>query len=151
MLRKIIVLVVLILASKSFAKDILKDKFGNPVKLPENKLIVLNFMAYSCGHCMAEIPTIKKVLREPEFKNNFVVIAFAIDGKQNDFKDPEFPIYANHPENQVRFPILGTPTTYIITPNGRKLITIYGALTEENFRKYLKEALKKVQGAPGRI
>ena len=133
MIRKIIVLVVLILASKSFAKDMLKDKFGNPVKLPENKLIVLNFMAYSCGHCMAEIPIIKKVSREPEFKNNFVVIAFAIDGKQNDFKDPEFPIYANHPENQVRFPILGTPTTYIITPNGKKLITIYGALTEEKF------------------
>jgi thiol-disulfide isomerase/thioredoxin len=151
MIRKIIVLVMLILAFKSFAQDILKDKFGNPVKLPENKLIVLNFVAYSCGYCMAEIPTIKKVLREPEFKNNFVVIAFAMDGKQNNFKDPEFPIYANHPENQVRFPILGTPTTYIITPNGKKLITIYGALTEENFRKYLKEALKKVQSAPGRI
>ena len=151
MTRKIVILIMLILASKSFAKDILKDKFGSPVKLPEDKLIVVNFMAYSCGHCMAEIPTIKKVLKDPEFKDKFIVIAFAIDGKQNDFKDNNYPIYANHPENQVRFPILGTPTTYIITPTGKKLITIYGALTEENFRKYLIEALKKNKSAPGRI
>lgn len=142
---------VLMLFSLSFSKEktLLLDKFSNPVPLPSDKLIILNFMAYSCGHCMAEIPTIKKVLKEKEFEGKFIVIAFALDGKDNNFKDKDFPIYANNPKNQVLFPIFGTPTTYIINPSGKKLAVVYGALTEENLRKYLREALSK--SASGRI
>ncbi|WP_084609399.1 TlpA family protein disulfide reductase [Sulfurihydrogenibium subterraneum] len=149
-MRKVIFLVlILFLTASGKEKTLLLDKFSNPVPLPSDKLIILNFMAYSCGHCMAEIPTIKKVLKEKEFEGRFVVIAFALDGKENNFKDRDFPIYANNPKNQVIFPIFGTPTTYIITPSGKKLAVIYGALTEENIRKYLREALSK--SASGRI
>lgn len=148
-MRKVLFILFLI-ANLSQAKEILKDKFGNPINLPKDKIILINFIAYSCGHCMAEIPIIKKILKEDEFKNKVIVIAFAIDGKENNFKDKEYPIYANHPENQVRFPIFGTPTSYIITAEGKKLAVIYGSLTEKNLREYLREALKKVGNAPGR-
>lgn len=151
-MKKLTLYLILILFTFSFGqqkKPILLDKSGNPVFLPENKIILLNFIAYSCGHCMAEIPTIKKVLKDPEFKDKVVVIAFAIDGKENNLKDKDFSIYANNPKNQVIFPIMGTPTTYIISPNGKKLAVIYGALTEENLRRYLREAISK--SASGRI
>ncbi len=150
-MRKIILLVFLIFTF-SFGvekKVVILDKFGNPISLPENKIILLNFMAYSCGHCMAEIPTIKKVLKEKEFKDRVVVIAFAVDGKENNLKDKDFPIYANNPKNQVVFPIMGTPTTYIVNSSGKKLALIYGSLTEENLRKYLQDAISK--SASGRI
>ncbi len=126
---------------------ILVDKNGNPIPLPKDKLIVVNFMAYSCSSCMKEIPVLKKVLKEPEFKNKFVLIALAIDADKNDLSDPDFPIYANNNVNQVRFPVPGTPTTYIITPEGKKLVYILGAVTEENLRNFLREALKKYKGA----
>ncbi|WP_297888598.1 TlpA disulfide reductase family protein [Sulfurihydrogenibium sp.] len=150
-MRKIVffVLMIVYLSFAESKKVILLDKSGNPVYLPENKIVLVNFMAYRCGHCMAEIPVIKKVLKETDFKDKVVVIAFAIDGKENNFKDKDFPIYANNPKNQVIFPIMGTPTTYILSPSGKKLAVIYGAFTEENLRKYLKEAISK--SASGRI
>ncbi|WP_457641604.1 TlpA family protein disulfide reductase [Persephonella sp.] len=130
---------------KDFHKYLLIDKNGNPVPLPEDKIIVLNFMAYSCNSCMKEIPVMKKIIQEPEFKNKFQIIAMVIDSERGDLSDPIFPIYPNHKQNFVRFPVPGTPTTYIITPKGKKLVTIYGAVTEENFRKFLREALKKAE------
>lgn len=140
------ILLVILIIGLSFGSSNVKlyDKFGKEIPLPQDKIIILNFMAYSCGHCMAEIPIFKKVLKEPEFKDKFVIYGFAIDGKENNFQDKDFPIYANNPKNNVLFPTMGTPTTYIISPSGRKLQIIYGAVTEENLRKFLRESIKKV-------
>ncbi len=127
--------------SKSIA--ILKDKNGNPIPLPEDKLIIVNFFAYSCSSCMKEMPILKKVLKEPEFKGKFQIIGMVLDSDKPDLSDPNFPIYPNNNENFVRFRVPGTPTTYIITPKGKKLVIIFGAVTEESFRKFLREALEK--------
>ncbi len=129
--------------SKKTHRYILIDINTNPVPLPEDKLIVLNFMAYSCSACIEEIPVMKKVIQEEEFRDKFQIIGMVIDSKTGDLSDPLFPIYPNHRQNFVRFPVPGTPTTYIITPRGKKLIIIYGAVTEEKFRKFLREALRK--------
>ncbi|WP_457623857.1 TlpA family protein disulfide reductase [Persephonella sp.] len=128
---------------EKIGNHILIDGKGNPIQLPEDKLIVLNFMAYSCSACIEEIPIMKKVIQEEPYKNNFQIIAVVIDSDKEDLSDPLFPIYTNHKQNFVRFPVPGTPTTYIITPQGKKLVTIYGAVTEENFKKFLNEALEK--------
>ncbi len=122
---------------------ILIDAKGNPVPLPKDKLILVNFMAYSCSACMEEIPTIKKILSLPNYKDKFKVIAFAIDSTENNLKDKEFPIYGNNKLNQVRFPVPGTPTTYIITPQGKKLVIIVGAVREDRLKNFLNEALEK--------
>ncbi len=124
---------------------LLTDKNGNPVPLPKDKLIVLNFMAYSCSACMKEIPVMKKVIKEKPFKDKFQIIGMVIDSDEGDLSDPLFPIYPSSSQNFVRFPVPGTPTTYIITPEGKKLVIIYGAVTEENFRKFLFQALKKAK------
>jgi len=126
---------------------VIVDINGNSIPLPEDKLIVLNFMAYGCSSCMKEIPVLKKVLKEPEFKDKFVLIGMVIDSTKNDFSDPEFPKYANNKVNFVRFPVPGTPTTYIITPKGKKLIYILGAITEESLKNYLRKALERYKGA----
>ena len=118
---------------------------GDVIPLPEDKIIILNFMAYSCSSCMEELPILKKVLKEEKYKDKFYLVGIAIDSKKNDFSDKEFPIYSNNRLNQVRFPVPGTPTTYIITPKGKKLVIIYGAVTEENLRKFLNEALEKYE------
>ncbi len=124
---------------------ILRDKFGNPIPLPKDKLIILNFMAYSCSACMEELPVLKKVLREKEFKDKFKLIFIVIDADRNDLSDKEFPVYTSSNENYVRFPVPGTPTTYIITPDGKKLVYIVGAVTEKNLKMFLKQALKKYE------
>jgi thiol-disulfide isomerase/thioredoxin len=126
------------------------DYEGKEIPLPKDKLIILNFLAYSCSSCMEEIPILKKVLKEDKYKDRFYLVGLVIDSKENDLSDKQFPIYANNKINQVKFPVPGTPTTYIISPEGKKLVIIYGAITEENLRKFLDEALikyKKIQGA----
>ena len=132
-------------ADRDIHRYILVDKNGNPIPLPENKLIVVNFLAYSCSSCMREIPVLKKVIQEPRFKDKFHLIGIVIDSDKGDFSDPVFPVYPAHKQDFVRFPVPGTPTTYIITTEGKKLVVIYGAVTEQNFRKFLKQALKKAE------
>ncbi len=128
-----------------YAKYLLVDKSGKEIPIPEDKLIFLNFMAYSCTSCMKELPIIKKVLKEKPYKDRFVFIGCVIDTNKNDLSDPEFPMYACSRANFVRFPVPGTPTTYIITPKGKKLVVIFGAVTEENLRKFLNQAIKKYE------
>jgi len=124
---------------------ILIDKEGKEIPLDEDKIIIVNFLAFSCVSCMKELPVFKKVLNEPKYKGKFQFIGIAIDSSEGDFSDKNFPIYPNHNANFVRFRVNGTPTTYIILPNGRKLVVIYGAVTEESLRKFLDEALEKAE------
>ncbi len=128
---------------KSEINAILTDKTGNPVPLPKDKLIIINFFAYSCSACMKEMPILKKTLQEPEFKGKFQIIGMVLDSDKPDLSDPNFPIYPNNNKNFVRFKVLGTPTTYIITPEGKKLVIIFGAVTEKSFKNFLREALEK--------
>ncbi len=124
---------------------ILVDKNGNEIPIPKNKLVFVNFLAYSCGSCMKELPIIKKVLSEKKYREKIAFIGCVIDANQNDLKDKNFPFYACNKANYVRFPVPGTPTSYIITPDGKKLLKIFGAVTEKNLRAFLDEALKKYE------
>ncbi len=129
--------------TENLSKYILVDKNGNPIPLPKDKLIVVNFLAYSCISCMKEMPIMKKVISSPEYRDKFQIIGIVIDSPKGDLSDPTFPIYPNNDVNFVRFPVKGTPTTYIITPEGKKLVIIFGAITEESFKKFLNQALEK--------
>ena len=125
------------------SKHILIDVNGNPIPLPKDKLIVINFLAYTCSSCMKEIPEMKKVMTQSPYKDRFVIIGMVIDSEKGDKRDPLFPIYPNNRANFVRFPVSGTPTTYIITPKGKKLVIIFGAVNEKRFKKFLDEAWSK--------
>ncbi len=129
---------------KETAKAILLTKDDKPLQLPKDKLIVVNFFAYSCTTCMKEMPILKKVItQDPEFKDKFIIIGMALDGDKDDLSDPTFPKYVNNRKNFVRFPVPGTPTTYIIDYRGKKYAVIYGAMPEDQLRKVLKEAWEK--------
>ena len=131
--------------SSQSKSTILLDKKGNPVSLPKNKIIIVNFFAYSCSSCMKEMPILKKIIQEPEFKGKFQIIGMVLDSNKPDLSDPNFLIYPNNNKNFVRFRVPGTPTTYIITPEGKKLVVIIGAVTEDSFREFLRKALKKYE------
>jgi len=124
---------------------ILVDREGNPIPIDKNKIIIVNFLSFSCVSCMKELPTFKKVLNKPKYKDKFQFIGIALDSKDGNFKDKDLPIYSNNNVNFVRFKVNGTPTTYIITPDGKKLVVIYGAVTEKSLEKFLDEALKKAE------
>ncbi len=129
--------------SITVSKHILIDANGKPIPLPQDKLIVVNFLAYSCSSCMKEIPEMKKVITQSPYKDRFKIVGMVIDSKKGDLTDKVFPIYPNNRANFVRFSVSGTPTTYIITPKGKKLVVIFGAVNEERFKKFLDEAWKK--------
>ncbi len=126
-------------------KALLIDKNGNPIPLPTDRILFINFMAYSCGSCMKELPIIKRVLKEEKYKKRFAFIGCVIDATENDLSDKDFPMYTCHNANFVRFPVPGTPTTYIVTPRGKKLIVIFGAITEKNLKEFLDQAIKKYE------
>ena len=132
--------------NKSISKNaILVDAKGNPIPIDKNKIIIVNFLSFSCVSCMKELPVFKKVLNKPKYKDKFQFIGIALDSSEGDFKDKDLPIYPNNNVNFVRFKVNGTPTTYIITPDGKKLVVIYGAVTEKSLEKFLDEALKKAE------
>ena len=94
---------------------------------------------------MQELPVIKKVLSSSKYRDKFSFIGCVIDADKDDLKDRDFPFYSCNRANFVRFPVHGTPTTYVITPKGKKLVFIFGAVTEENLKKFLDEALRKYE------
>ncbi len=124
---------------------ILVDKNGNQIPLPKDKLIFVNFLAYSCSSCMRELPILKRVLSEKKYREKIAFVGCVIDAEKNDLKDKNFPFYACNKANFVRFPVPGTPTSYIITPDGKKLLKIFGAVTEKKLRAFLDEALRKYE------
>ncbi len=73
------------------------------------------------------------------------VFLFVSCQKDKEPRPSPYLLYPSSSQNFVRFPVPGTPTTYIITSGGKKLVIIYGAATEGNFRKFLFQALKKAK------
>lgn len=105
----------------------LKDRFGKAFKLSEQRgqLVVLNFWTITCNPCIEELPSLEKLSRAVEHRDDITVVTVSTDSgweavKKIFIRDTKLRILFD-PEKRVVTEKYGTrlyPETFIIDSKG---------------------------------
>lgn len=120
--------------------------------------VIVNYWATWCKPCRAEIP--KLVTLSREYKDHKVVV-LGIDYEDITLKElrgfmhdhhMSYPVLRTNPmEAQKLGPILGLPTTYVITPQGDIATTLVGQITRKAIEQLIEtESLQRGLPTPVR-
>ena len=154
---RVLILLVALFATTANAGDTvdftLPDLSGKPVSLSDfrGKWVVVNYWATWCPPCLEEIPDLVDLYDN----NRDKLVVLGVDHEEvNDEYLREFveshmisyPILRSEPEPVTPLgPVLGLPTTYIISPKGEAMARQEGPVTREAIEKYI--ARKQAQMA----
>jgi len=143
-------LIILLLASGSVnaAEFGLADLNGKEHKLADEKgkWVIINYWATWCPPCVEEIPEL--IFFHDKHKNKDAIVwgvnfEDVAEQKVKDFLEEymvSYPILLAEPgENSFFGPVIGLPTTYIISPDGELVHTQVGKVTVE----YLENIMEK--------
>lgn len=146
---RILVLLAALYSAASFAGDTvdftLPDLDGKPVSLSDfrGKWVVVNYWATWCPPCLEEIPD----LVDLHENNRETLVVLGVDHEEvNDEYLREFvethmisyPVVRMEPVPVTPLgPVLGLPTTYIISPDGKVLARQEGPVTRDDIEKYI--------------
>lgn len=104
----------------AFANLQLTDLEGNPVTLPANKKMVVNFWATWCGPCVAEMPALQSM--QQKLGDEFAVVCISDEplDRLNSFKtSTAYTLTILRSVNKLaQFDVHTLPTTYIINAKG---------------------------------
>ncbi|GKX58000.1 thioredoxin [Leminorella grimontii] len=113
------------------------DMQGNQASLAQwqGKYVYLNFWASNCGGCLAEMPTLEKLSQD--FHDSIVVVGintdrgdFNVEALLNDL-NVTFPNVKDQLAiTQERYQVIGTPTAFLIGPDGKLLAQYVGMMKE---------------------
>ena len=133
----------------------LKDVNGKPRSLSEfrGKWVVVNYWATWCTPCLDEIPELVKFHEKHKDKD---AVVLGIDFEETDpaylreFVDTHFmtyPVLSMEPDPVTPLgPVLGLPTTYIISPEGERVARQVGPITGKILEDFLARK-QQMQGA----
>ncbi|WP_042546076.1 TlpA family protein disulfide reductase [Yersinia aldovae] len=122
------------------------DLQGKAVALEQwkGKPVYLNFWSASCGGCLAEMAILDKLSKE--YKDNVVVVAINTDSQQVDIKpilvqrNISYPVIRDQLGiTQERYQVIGTPTSFMIDPNGKVTELHQGARDEQALTASFKQ------------
>jgi len=124
----------------------------------KGKWVIVNYWATWCKPCLAEIPQL--VTLSKEYKEHKVVV-LGIDYEDIGLKDllgfmhdhdMSYPVLRTNPmDTQKLGPILGLPTTYVITPQGDVATTLVGQITRKGIEQLIDtESLQRGLPTPVR-
>ena len=126
------------------------DLKGNQVSLEQwkGKHIYLNFWASNCGGCLAEIPSLEKLSKE--FGDSIVVVGINTDKDDMniqallDERQVSFPNVRDQLSiTQERYQVIGTPTSFLIDPNGKLTAQYIGMLHEPELKAIFEKSRQK--------
>ena len=148
-MRLLVLIAALFTALPSAADKVdftLPDLDGKPVSLSDfrGKWVIVNYWATWCPPCLDEIPDLIE-LHEGNVDKDVVVLGIAYEEVNLDylkeFVDSHFisyPVMRMDPIPVTELgPVLGLPTTYIISPEGERMARQEGPITLKALEAYL--------------
>jgi thiol-disulfide isomerase/thioredoxin len=123
----------------------LPDLSGKAVSLSDfrGKWVIVNYWATWCPPCLEEIPDLVDLYEN----NRDRLVVLGIDHEEvsteylSEFVDSHFmsyPVLRMDPVPVTPLgPVLGLPTTYIISPQGKAVARQEGPVTRENIEQYI--------------
>ena len=130
----------------------LPDLEGRPVSLSDfrGKWVIVNYWATWCPPCLDEIPEL--VSLHEDNSDKLVVLGVDYEEVNNDYLREfvesqmiTYPVVRMDPKPVTRLgPVMGLPTTYIISPQGERMARQEGPVTQEAIEAYI--ARKEQQG-----
>ena len=131
----------------------LPDMSGKPVSLADfrGKWVIVNYWATWCPPCLEEIPDLVDLYDNN--RDKLVVLGVNHEEVNEEYLREfveshliSYPILRSEPEPVTPLgPVLGLPTTYIISPKGEAMARQEGPVTREAIEKYI--ARKQAQMA----
>jgi thiol-disulfide isomerase/thioredoxin len=118
---------------------------GKPVSLADfrGKWVIVNYWATWCPPCLEEIPDLVQLYED----NRDTLVVVGVDFEEvnteylREFVDSHFmtyPVVRSEPLPVTPLgPVLGLPTTYIISPEGERIARQEGPVTREAIESYL--------------
>ena len=141
----------------------LQDLDGKSVSLSDyrGKWVIVNYWATWCPPCLEEIPDLVDLYEEN--RDTIVVLGIAFEEVNKEylkgFVDSHmisYPIMNTEPIPVTALgPVLGLPTSYIISPEGERVARQEGPVTREAIEKYIARkqrvsaSMAPVTQAPG--
>jgi len=151
---RVLLFALALVAGSVFAEDTvdftMPDLDGKPVKLSDyrGKWVIVNYWATWCPPCLEEIPDFISLYEDN--RDSIVVLGInyeEVNGEYlREFVDSHmmsYPVMQMEPLPVTPLgPVLGLPTTFIISPQGERVARQEGQVTREIIEKYIarKEA-----------
>jgi len=162
-MRLALLLLGVLTAITAFADPVdftLNDVNGKPRSLSEfrGKWVIVNYWATWCPPCLDEIPDLVEFHEKHKDKD---AVVLGINFEESDpadlheFVDTHFmsyPVLNMEPVPVTPLgPVLGLPTTYIISPQGERVARQEGPITAEAIEAFLerKQQMRGSQATPG--
>jgi len=141
----------------------LQDMDGKSVSLSDyrGKWVIVNYWATWCPPCLEEIPDLVDLYEEN--RDTIVVLGIAFEEVNKEYLQEfvdshmiSYPIMHTEPVPVTELgPVLGLPTSYIISPDGERVARQEGPVTREAIEKYIARkqrvstSMEPVTQAPG--
>jgi thiol-disulfide isomerase/thioredoxin len=147
-MRVLIVVLALLAAAPVAAEKVdftLPDLDGKPVSLSDfrGKWVIVNYWATWCPPCLDEIPDLVGLYDD----NRDTIVVLGVDYEEvnkeylKEFVDSHmisYPILQMDPQPVTELgPVLGLPTSYIISPEGERMARQEGPVTREAIENYI--------------
>ncbi|MBN6078514.1 TlpA family protein disulfide reductase [Aggregatibacter actinomycetemcomitans] len=118
------------------------DLQGNKAALNDwqGKTVLINFWSETCGACIVELQTLQQWAEK--YPNRVQLVAMNIDGENADTqaivtkRQLNLPVFKDQMKiTAERYQLIGTPTSFVIDPNGKLLHKFEGLLSEKDLQQ----------------
>jgi len=135
----------------------LQDVTGKSVSLSDfrGKWVIVNYWATWCPPCLEEIPDLVSLYEEN--RDSVVVLGVNYEEVNQEYLEEfveshlmSYPVVRSDPVPVTPLgPVLGLPTTYIISPQGERVARQEGPVTRKSIEDYLKRKQRELAAARG--